>query len=191
MHKILRTVLLSVMVVVGASLQLYGQTKFPRFVSMRRFVPIRYMPAFIPNRVRIPPPMIYAPSVYFSGDRYPSQLPFMSVANNSVFQRRTVREYPSRVVGQLPQYQERQNNAREVSPIKNGDGSFESRISNIETRLSFLESLASEIKSKLNNIPSQSPDNSRYDQRLTRLEEQMQALRDVIVELRDYLKSRK
>jgi len=68
---------------------------------------------------------------------------------------------------------------------------YSARIQNIENRLGSLESLASQIRSKLENSPSGSAVFGDYNQRLVRLEEQMQALRDVLVELRNYLASKK
>jgi len=165
------------------SLRSFGQARISRTTELRRYQPITSRPVYGPRRVliRTPQPM---PGTYYS--RNACQTTIVNVQNAVIFIQDNIREYPSNNVRVGVQA-----GSLETSQYMGNDAANETRIQNMETRLRNLESLASQIKDKLNNIPSQNSISDGNNQRLARLEEQMQALRDVVVELRNYLASKK
>ena len=169
------------------SFQGIAQTRIPRTISIRRSQPPVRMPVYIPMRMPMRPPRP-SPSTYFSYG--PSSISPAYLQNTFIYQSDGIREYPS--LSSRNQARPAEPSSRREMPSYDGnDGNYETRIQNIESRLRSLESLASQIKVKLENSPAGSAVSGDYNQRLARLEEQMQALRDVLVELRDYLASRK
>jgi hypothetical protein len=165
----------------------FAQTRMPRTISIRRYQPVMRAPIFVPIRMPIRPPRP-SPSLYFS--RGASLIPVANMQNAFIYQNNSVREYPSsssRNQARPAEY----NSHREIPSYDRNAGSYETRIQNIESRLRNLESLASQIRARQDSVPSQNTISDGYNQRLVRLEEQMQALRDVLVELRNYLASKR
>jgi len=109
--------------------------------------------------------------------------------NPPAYQGNGIREYPSSIlrVQSLPIHR----NGQDIAFPGRDYGDYGARVQNIESRIRSLEALVSDIRSKLNNFPSQSAISADYNRRLVKLEEQMQALRDVLVELRNYLASKR
>lgn len=165
------------------SLRSFGQARISRTTDLRRYQPITSRTVYGPRRVliRTPQPM---PGMYYSRNAYQNTI--INVQNAVIFIRDNIREYPSNNLRERAQV-----SSIETPQYMSNNSASEARIQNMETRLRNLESLASQIKEKLNNIPTQNSMSDGYNQRLVSLEEQMQALRDVLVELRNYLASKK
>jgi len=180
-----RVLFLGALLSLAFSLPGISQTRLSRLVSIRRAQPMIRVPVYGPMMRRVPLPL---PPVYYSGPA--NSVTIINAQNVNIFRSRSIREYPS-------SYTKTQtipvNNLcyQAMSSYGITTENYSARIQNIENRLGSLESLASQIRSKLENSPSGSAVFGDYNQRLVRLEEQMQALRDVLVELRNYLASKK
>ena len=169
------------------SFQGIAQTRISRTIGIRRYQPAMRAPIYVPIRmpIRTPRP---SPPIYFS--RGASSFPVVKTQNAFLYPNNGIREYPSSSSRKQAQPAEHKSNLQ-ASSYDRENGKYEERINAIESRLRNLESLESQIKDRMNNIPRQTAISDGYNQRLVRLEEQMQALRDVLVELRNYLASKK
>lgn len=183
--KIRACVVIYILLFSAFSSEVFGQIRSSRPVGTRSALPKTRVTSYRVIFIRAPLP---APPGYMTRPAWPVSI--INTQNNKSFQRRYIQEYPNR-------YTTTRNintsyiNTQETTLSDSQKENYETKIKSIENRLSSLESIASQIKLKLENSPAGSAVSGDYNQRLVRLEEQMQALRDVLVELRNYLASKK
>jgi len=174
------------LVIFGFSMNGFGQIRVSRTVPIRGYQPQMRGMILVPMRAPLRTLMPTRP-IYYCG-----QCPaiFINAQNVNIYQNDGIREYPSSSsITQAPPIRYARN--QEEPTYNRATDNYGQRIQSIEERLSSLEALAAQIKQKLDNSSNAASTSNDYNQRLVRLEEQMQALRDVLVELRNYLASKK